>query len=144
MTLHELTVIDARPFTLDFWWPQVKGLIEEAVSRSKGEVSADDVLRLLMEEKFQLWLVASVEPWHLYAAAITEVVDYPRFAAIRVVALAGEDMERWKELLDARLQVFARLHGAKYLEAVGRKGFERKLKDLGYEAAYVVYYKEVK
>lgn len=61
------------------------------------------------------------------SAIVVEIVDYPQRATCRIW-LAGGDMD---ELLEAEKQVceWAKTQGCTSMEIIGRKGWERVLKD---------------
>lgn len=69
---------------------------------------------------------------------VTEIVDYPNQSVCRIW-LAGGEME---ELLEAEKKVaeWAKGLGCSGMEIIGRKGWERQLKD--YKAASVVLVKD--
>ena len=70
---------------------------------------------------------------------VTEIVDYPKKAVCRIW-LAGGKME---ELIEAEKDIveWARSHGCSGMEIMGRKGWERQLKD--YSPASTVLVKEI-
>ena len=70
---------------------------------------------------------------------VTEVVDYPKKAVCRIW-LAGGEMD---ELIEAEKSIveWAKSHGCSGMEIIGRKGWERQLKD--YKAASTVLIKEI-
>ena len=70
---------------------------------------------------------------------VTEVVDYPKKAVCRIW-LAGGEMN---ELIEAEKSIveWAKSHGCSGMEIIGRKGWERQLKD--YNAASTVLIKEI-
>lgn len=73
------------------------------------------------------------------SAIVVEIVDYPQRATCRIW-LAGGDME---ELIEAEkdICIWARERGCDSMEIIGRKGWERQLKD--YNAASTVLIKEI-
>jgi len=70
---------------------------------------------------------------------VTEIVDYPKRAVCRIW-LAGGEMD---ELIEAEKSIveWARSHGCDGMEIIGRKGWERQLKD--YKPASTVLIKEI-
>lgn len=70
---------------------------------------------------------------------VTEIVDYPKRAVCRIW-LAGGEMD---ELIKAEKSIveWARSHGCDGMEIIGRKGWERQLKD--YKPASTVLIKEI-
>ena len=70
---------------------------------------------------------------------VTEIVDYPKRAVCRIW-LAGGEMD---ELIEAEKSIveWAKSHGCDGMEIIGRKGWERQLKD--YKPASTVLIKEI-
>ena len=70
---------------------------------------------------------------------VTEIVDYPKRAVCRIW-LAGGEMD---ELIEAEKSIveWAKSHGCDGMEIIGRKGWERQLKD--YRPASTVLIKEI-
>jgi hypothetical protein len=116
-------------------------LIDAALEHASGELTTDDILNCATRGKFQVWLVTQAR--QLVGAATTQVVQYPRCAAVRVVTLGGRDMDSWAARLDDEIQAFGREQGATRIEACGRKGLERKLRELAYIPRYTMLVKEI-
>lgn len=89
-----------------------------------------DVLSLILSGTFTLWTV--IEDGTLVAAATSEIVEYPKCKALRVVTLGGNGLPRWFAAFDRELGREARGHGCSRIEAVGRKGWGRAVKAYGY------------
>jgi len=70
---------------------------------------------------------------------VTEIVDYPKRAVCRIW-LAGGEMD---ELIEAEKSIveWARSHGCNGMEIIGRKGWERQLRD--YKPSATVLVKEI-
>lgn len=119
-------------------WPLLEDFVTVALKRSNGEIKAEDVRELAVAGKMQLWAIWDVEEKKLYGLAVTEVMDYPQKASLRIVTLGGTNMDFWSELLLSRLMDYAKLLNLDYIEAVGRFGFARKLEKLGFKPTYLL------
>lgn len=122
-------------------WPLVAPLLQRALDAAAGELTLDDVGLSIATQRRQLWLTTDSK--RISGAAVTELVKYEQLTAVRVVLLGGQDMDDWSPMMEAAIKDFGRREGARRLEAVGRKGLERKLRPLGWEPKFVVYTKEI-
>jgi hypothetical protein len=117
--------------------------LEPAVVESNGEMDLQDLFALILRDQAKVWLVFEFESMKLRGVAVTQEIDYPHHANLRVMFLGGEDMTEWQEQLDAEFCEYCVKHGLTNVEVVGRKGFTRSLQPLGYKQAYTVLLKEV-
>lgn len=124
------------PKTIESAWKYCEHMLAKAVKHARGELDMEDVRKECLENNMQLWMVFTAEPEFL-GAAVTQLVQYPRLKAVRIVLLGGKDFVSWKLKLDQELCEFARREGCGRMEAFGRAGFVRSLQDLGYEKMYV-------
>jgi hypothetical protein len=113
---------------LDHFWGRVAPLLQKAIERGAGELELGDVYQRLQDRHMQL--LVAVEGPTILAAFVTEVVQYPRKRALRVVLAGGTGAKKWKGALRAMLHTGARAVGAKSLEVLGRPGWVRFLRDL--------------
>ena len=106
--------------------------IDAALTYSGGTHSSIDVLDAIKQGKAQFFPLEN-------SVIVTEIVDYPKKSVCRIW-LAGGEMD---ELIEAEkeLVTWARNHGCSGMEIIGRKGWERQLKD--YSAASTVLIKEI-
>jgi hypothetical protein len=84
--------------------------------------------------------------FHLFEEAQGIVVT--KFSGFRdkrllVFLLVGENLDEWKERMDARLMAFANENGCSCVEAYCRPGLQKSLKDLGWKLEQVVLRKKV-
>ena len=75
------------------------------------------------------------------AAMITEIITYPRKKILRIITLAGKDMELWYDFLPS-IEGYAVSKQCSALEAWTRKGMTRKLKD--WKHSYDIITKDLK
>ena len=87
----------------------------------------------------QLWV--ATDEGVIFAAMLTEFVVYPRKKVMRIVAIAGEEMDRWMRFFPA-LEAAAVRVGCTGIEAFGRKGWLKVLKD--WKCSYHVLTKDIK
>lgn len=106
--------------------------IEAALEYAGGSHTLLDVLDAIKENRAQFFPLRN-------SAIVTEIVDYPQRSVCRIW-LAGGDMD---ELLEAEKIIarWAKKLGCTGMEIIGRKGWERQMKD--YKPASVVLVKDI-
>jgi hypothetical protein len=83
----------------------------------------------------QLWVIQKDRK--TVGAATTMLVTYARKRVARVVTLGGDDFDSWAERSLETLMAWSQEAGATP-EVCARRGFEPKLKNLGFVTNYVV------
>lgn len=142
-----MTVTSIPPELVDRYWPDVRQFVIAALDHSENEITEDQLREKVVGKKAQLWAISNPDTLNgnenFVGAAVTEVMTYPNKRALRIVTLSGQKMSAWMEELDKIMQRFARFTKSSHIEAVGRHGFVRRLKPLGYKPTYTVLVKEV-
>ena len=122
-------------------WHKAKPLIEKAlVYDYLGSMTSTDALRLILNERQQLWIGLDTD---VFLAILTEIVNYPKNKVLRIIAFStetGHNMDVWYHHLNV-LEDFALACGCTALEAWARKGLAEKLK---WEHEYAVISKPIK
>lgn len=121
---------------LAFTMPMIASEIERALRYSRGEVELSDIKLRCEQGLMQLWIIME-DGIGVSGVAVTEVIDYPNLKAARVVALAGENIEKWMKLGDEVLAAWARHSKCDVLEAIGRAGWAKMLTKVGWKQQYV-------
>lgn len=121
---------------------QVGKLLEKALEHNHGEVTLGDIYGLTEAGKMQLWVAHDGQ--NIFGAAVTEIIDYSQISIVRISLLAGDDFDSWIRSAYATFCEFAKEHQCTRLEAVGRRGWVKRLASLGFEEAYTTVIKEVK
>jgi hypothetical protein len=78
----------------------------------------------------------------VWGVAVAEVVEYPQFKVLRVVAVAGEEIEAWKHF-EACLERLADCTGCSYIEGFVRPGMAKLCASMGYKSKYTLIRKKV-
>ena len=126
MTTPNLLIVNPRD--IQYIWNQVKPLVDKALEYSSGEITANDLLKLLLDGRNELW--CGIDDTGVTAAGITEIVTYPQKRILRIITWAtrsGKDKELWTGAL-SNVEEYARHNGCHLLEAYARKGLAKKLK----------------
>ena len=124
---------------VDMVWSEVSPLIRKALLHAEGELIPEDIKKHLDTSDLRLWV--ALENKDVLAAMVTEIIQYPRKKIVRVITLAGKDMNMWYEFLPM-VEGYAIRNGCSSLEAWSRKGMARKLKD--WKHSYDIITKDLK
>ena len=135
-------IIPVPPQEVPAVFPNVKHLLEKALSYSNGEWTIDDVYHNLLKLKTILW-VTTDEEYNIHSALIAEVVQYPRKKIIRILLAGGKELDEWKKETTDAMVLWCKNIGANGLEVIGRKGWERALGKQGFKYAHTVLLKEI-
>lgn len=111
-------------------WPQVEQYMEDAVAYSSGKYSTSDVLDLVLEYDYPLWIAFYGSD--IKGAVITRFIDYPRKRYLSVEMCGGTDRVAWQKPMLEMLRNWAKDNKCDAIEAHGRVGWERVFKDEGY------------
>ena len=122
-------------------WDAARPHLQRALDQTYGEYTIADVYASLFNGERQLHLIGDVtDPT---AAAVTEVVDYPRRRAVRIHLLGGNNVNEWKDDFERHLLVGARNVRANQLEFIGRPGWARLFQHGDKRSVRVTVIKEV-
>lgn len=110
-------------------WERCRPWIVAALEHGPGLESIEDVERLISEGRYSFWPGAN-------CAAVCEVADYGQGKVLTLVH-AGGDMKELVEVIEPAICNYARGLGCRAMLVVGRKGWERVCKGVGYEFACI-------
>jgi len=117
-------------------WPRVLPLLQPAIDRADGRISADTVLQGLISRTHLLWLISSGD--ELAAAFTTRVARYPLKQMLVIECLGGSRLKEWAAGTTKTLTSFAKDYGLDGIEMFGREGWSRALKPYGWKHSMVV------
>jgi len=110
--------------------PFVEHYIKDAMQYN-NDWTYTDLVTSLLTEHCKLWVVSHDNK--LLAAVVTQVYLYPLKKEVRIHLLAGEETEKWAKEWSHTIETYAISEGAKSIDLMGRKGWERYLRPYGYK-----------
>jgi hypothetical protein len=121
--------------------PALLPYLAESEKWSKGRASVDDILRFVLNQQMQLWVVH--EENTIYGHVVTEIKEYPRCKMLVVQYCAGEPdhMQYVDDEIFDLLDRFAKDTGCSGIEFVGRPGWRKQAEKYGFEVRSVMYQK---
>lgn len=125
----------------DVIWQVVEHKVDIALKKGGSLISAKDVYKMLKNKDAQLWIVKENET--IKVAYITSIKILPDCYVLEIVALFGNNIKKYLDFIEENIVKFAKEHGCQYIEIVGRKGWERMLRNKGYKTVSLIIRKEV-
>jgi hypothetical protein len=119
-------------------WSNIEGILDRLVDE---KLNKDDIYNLVSSGEWVLWIAMIPETKEITTTVITSFIYYPQITNLRIVLLSG-DNEDWSMGIEI-LEDFARANQCHDVEILGRKGWERTLKDRGYEFQNVTLSKRI-
>ncbi len=128
-----ITLKSVPSHDIDAVWPDIVGYLDFAEARSHGTLTAERIRDAIRDRDMQA-LVAVDDDDEITGVAVTEVrVAATGTRVLHIVALAGDNFEEWQEEGDRVLRQWARSIEAPVVQMVGRKGWAKRLKHLGWQ-----------
>ena len=132
---QEFQVSGIGPDSIDFMWEKVNRRIEHALGNDLTSCKIEEVYEDLLTGLRQLWVVH--RGGDIAAVIVTQLLQSSEGSYLHVLALQGENMEKWLPLIDRALRLFAAAHACAFLEITGRRGWVKTLKPYAWQEIYV-------
>ena len=116
---------------LDLYWPHVAGFIQSAIVDYASTWELADVRRELDNEQLQLWVIWDHEK--IIGASATEIISTVRGKTCAIPIVGCDDMGVAIGAVLETVEAWAKSIGCSRLQGVGRKGWERALKPMGWK-----------
>lgn len=124
------------------YWGQIERALDEQPELWNGAWTKDDLLANAIAGNVQVWAL-SVDNV-LTLVLMTQFYSTFTTKYLQVFWAFGENLIETASLLDGAFDYFAAQHGASKFEVVGRKGFERVLRPLGFSPTCVTFMRDVR
>jgi hypothetical protein len=120
---------------IDEAWPDVAPIIEKALPYSDGKYELEDIYKGIQSRDLQLW--AASREGKATSVMVTKIIQYPKAKTLLMMIYAGEHTDNMTQFLPP-IYTWAKKLGCTDVEIYGRAGWERVLKDQGYEKIHTV------
>ena len=114
----------------------VFGWLQPSIDMTGGRFSRDSYARDIEEGRSHLWIVFDNETLNIDAAIVTSVEQYPHKTMLNWALVGGTNVEQWVEILHEKVDQFRKDIGCDGSESVGRAGWVRLLKPLGWDGGF--------
>lgn len=123
-------------------WVTVEPLIKAAIGKSNGELDVDD-MRARMQRNEMVLLVIYEEGAITTALTLEKTTFASGKKILNVTTAGGTGLEKWMGLVNTTLDDLARDHECEEIYIVGRAGWVRKLKALGFGVVHTTVSRKV-
>lgn len=131
-----LNILAISTAGIDRIWFDVEEMIAESLKYSDGKFSLDSVYQNLKTAALQLWIIS--EDKKIKAFIITQIIQYPAKKILVFMFIGGSEFEAWEHFIET-FKSFAKHHHCEAIEGYGRKGWFKKIMNLGFEQIHSVY-----
>ena len=123
---------------IDDVWPDMEQYVQSAVDESHGTLTARAIQECIRDRDMQA-MVAVDEDGEIVGVMVTEVLAaVSGVTYIYAVALAGDRFEEWRGQASDLLKQWATSMNAPFVLFQGRRGWVKRLADLGWREQSVV------
>ena len=131
------------PEYVDKEWPHVANLLAKAIQYSGGRWDIGSVYEEVKAGKQHLFLIYDENNKETKAAWTSKFVEHPGARSLQTLFIGGSGYDDWFEEVNDFIRRWADDNVCKFVEFIGRKGWERKLKKIGWTSEYYSYRMEV-
>ena len=137
-------IISAVPYPyVEDVWPKVSSMLKDAVDTSHGKFSIESVRQAIDHQEIALWVVLEEGNDAVVASFTTRIAVYPECRVLTMDWVGGERMSEWMEDMLDVMEGYAKHHKCTQMQGMGRPGWARALKHLGWELESSVYRKDL-
>ena len=129
------------PEELSLRWNEIKPYIDMATEHGLGELTSHDMFVGVMNGTFECWEVIEDDKSQFFG--MVRINHFPQHKQLQVVTTAGEDWDIYGPKYLEDIENTARYLDCKHVVIWGRPGWQKKLKQYGYNYTYAVLSKEV-
>lgn len=124
-------------------WDELSSLLQKAIDYSNGELDIDSVKERILSG--EIMVVVVFKDGNLIAAVTFEQIEFQTCKRVLNIQLAGgTDIELWFHDVEKIANGLAERYHCSDVYIIGRKGWVRKMKSLGYSEVHTILHKEVK
>jgi len=122
--------------------PTLLPWLQKLAAWTRGRRTVDDIVTRVLNQESNLWVTldGDLQP---SGALVTKIEVYPRMRMLHVLHCAGDrgHMEQVADEVYPALDAFAKFNHCAGVEFIGRPGWEKHVKESGYEVRSVTYQK---
>lgn len=134
-TQNKFSVYGVLHHAVDTVWKEAAPIIEKALDRADDKYSLEDIRKFILEKKMSLWVC--FENHIMTACVLTQIVCYPQSKRLLIFSMSGVGIENWLKF-EHLMKEYAIRENCSYVEVYGRPGWEKMLKNYGYDKIHTV------
>jgi hypothetical protein len=123
------------------YWSAIRPLLDKCVKRAmKGEMTVEDIHTLAMQKHLYIFIAKTDKTLtpSVKLVVVLEAVNYPRLAALNVMALGGSDLQYFYEKYWNKLCGWAYMNGVRMMESWVSPAMERVVARYKFKRAYTL------
>jgi len=128
--VRQFEVVPVGRAELPVIWQQGAAWLDATLKEYPTLITLEQMKAHIESSRWLLWAVRF--GWELQALCVTEIVQGPNAKALYVVAMGGRAMEYWIEAWSERMEQHARDAHCTLIAELGRPGWARVLRPLGW------------
>lgn len=142
MGATDMKVVLLEPGTVEMAWKDLAPLIQMGVDESMGEMRLVDIKTSLLAGTSMV--LCAMENKHLYAVAVVNCTTFPSGKKVfGITCLGGEEMSDWVDAMDEAIVNMAKAQECGEVRIVGRPGWAKALKGLGWGHTHTILSKRI-
>ena len=118
-------------------WGKIESFVNDAVEATEGRNTAEDLYQMASNADNTLWIAYDESEFKGFV--LTSINTYPYRKILAMNFCGGKEFNSWKTPIIDTLKRFAKDVGCDSIEAYGRKGWEKILKEEGYKSKFVTF-----
>lgn len=122
---------------VDTCWSKIQSYVDDAVEATEGRYSAEELYAMAKDTRNNLWVAFDDSGYKGFV--LTSINTYPQRKILAMNFCGGVEFKTWKTPIIDTLKKYAKDFGCDSLEAYGRKGWAKILKDEGYKSKFVTF-----
>lgn len=122
---------------VDNCWSKIETFVIEAAEATEGRYSVEELYEMAKDSRNNLWVTFDESGYKGFV--LTSVNNYPQRRILAMNFCGGKEFKTWKTPIIDTLKRFARDCECDSIEAYGRKGWAKILKDEGYKSKFVTF-----
>lgn len=139
---EQFTVAAIKPENVVFMWPIVKSMLARAITHSNGEIEIDEILKRAIDG--EVLIVTISEEKEVVAAIAIEQRDFNSGKRIlNLTLVGGNNMSSWMDKFSEIANNLAKDYNCDEIYIVGRPGWTRTLRRLGFETIHTIVARKV-
>ena len=116
-------------------WEKIELFVNDAVEATEGRNTVEDLYQMANNAENTLWIAYDESEFKGFV--LTSINTYPHRKILAMNFCGGKEFSSWKTPIIDTLKRFAKELGCDSIEAYGRKGWEKILKEEGYKSKIV-------
>lgn len=125
-------------------WEQIAPMLEKAIAHNPGKYELIDIFSDCLTGVQALWVAFNEDTKQLYGCCTTRILEFPLSRTLLLEWIAGMEVDEWLEHGAEIMNSYAKDYGCSTMEGRGRRGWEPRLKKMGWEVTAVQYSCQVK